>query len=167
MGQKRIDAIVPVDLNANTSQQILVRRGVTLSRPVSLDVAPAQPGILRVNEEPQIFTAGNTPALVSAQNPARKDATILIRATGLGITDPLVREGQAGPADPLAATKDRVNVTIGGAPARVVSAALMPGVVGVYEIAVAVPAEAVTGEAVPVVLSVSGQLSQPVPIPVQ
>ena len=167
VGQKRIDAIVPVDVNVNTSQQILVRRGVTLSRPVSLDVAPAQPAILRLDDRPQIFVGGGEPVLVSAENPAKKDQPLVIRATGLGLTDPLVREGLAGPQDPAAATRDSVTVTVGGLPAQVESARLMPGVIGIYEVALSLPEGLEAGNEVPVVLSVSGQVSSPATIAVQ
>lgn len=43
--QKRINAVVPYDIAASTNQQILVRRALTYSRPVAVDVAEAQPEI--------------------------------------------------------------------------------------------------------------------------
>jgi len=39
----QVNAIVPYDLNRNTTHQVLVRRAATYSRPVPVIVAPARP----------------------------------------------------------------------------------------------------------------------------
>jgi uncharacterized protein (TIGR03437 family) len=85
---------------------------------------------------------------------------------GLGAVSPPVTAGAAAPADPRAAT-GVVEVGIGGKAARVVSSALAPGLVGVYHVNVVVPAGVPPGEAVPVVVTVSGQPSMPVTMAVR
>jgi uncharacterized protein (TIGR03437 family) len=58
-------------------------------------------------------------------------------------------------------------VTIGGVPATPSFAGLAPGWVGLYQVNVQVPANAPTGDAVPVTLSVGGAVSNQVTIAVQ
>ena len=58
-------------------------------------------------------------------------------------------------------------MTIGGAPAPVSFSGLAPGLVGVYQVNVQVPAAASRGSAVPVVLSIGGTASNTVSMAVQ
>jgi len=71
-----------------------------------------------------------------------------------------VTEGSPAPLAPLAWTVNSVTVTIGGVAAPAPSFhGLTPGLAGLYQVNVAVPAGTATGDAVPVVLSVAGQTS--------
>jgi uncharacterized protein (TIGR03437 family) len=54
----QINAIVPLELNLNTTHQLLARRGSTYSRPVSVSVAPAQPAT---------FLAGGRPVVIAVR----------------------------------------------------------------------------------------------------
>jgi uncharacterized protein (TIGR03437 family) len=170
VSQKQINAVVPNEIKINTSQQLLIRRGNTLSKPIALDVAAAQPAIFTTSDgNPIIFNGsagGGNAALVNTR-PAGTGDVLSMFTTGLGVTNPIVPNGTVSPSDPAATTQDAVSVTIGGVPAQVVSAVLMPGFVALYQINVTVPADLPSGDQLPVAVSVSGQKSPPVMIPVR
>jgi uncharacterized protein (TIGR03437 family) len=67
---------------------------------------------------------------------------VALYLTGLGGTDPPLREGTAAPASPLSRTLSQPTVFIGGQPALVFFSGLAPGLVGVYQVNVIVPADA-------------------------
>jgi uncharacterized protein (TIGR03437 family) len=60
-----------------------------------------------------------------------------------------------------------VSVNIGGVNAPVSFARLAPGTTGVYEVQATVPGGVAASDAVPVVLSVGGQISPPVTMAVR
>jgi len=88
---------------------------------------------------------------------------VVIYCTGLGEVTPAVVTGSPAPAAPPAQTVNQVKVTIGGLPAGVQFAGLTPGLVGVYQVNVVVPAVK-AGDQVPVVITAAGQQSSPVTI---
>ncbi|MGH9785338.1 MAG: hypothetical protein ACRD88_14245, partial [Terriglobia bacterium] len=110
-------------------------------------------------------TAYTDPAIFP--NPALRNAEISIFGTGLGAVSPRVASGAAAPSSPLSQTTQTPTVLIGGVSAPVSFSGLAPGFVGLYQINVEVPANAPTGNAIPVVLSIGGVTSNTVTIAVQ
>jgi uncharacterized protein (TIGR03437 family) len=170
--QHQVNAIVPNALDVNTTHQVLIRRGLTYSRPVAVDVAPAQPGIFVSNGYAIIYATrdGAPPFLVSPATPAQAGDNLAIYCTGLGITDPTATDGALS-ASP-ARTKDLVTVTIDGQNAKVLTAvypgdseaftglpAVIPGLVGVYEVDVEMPPGITPGDHALVQVTVAGQTS--------
>lgn len=165
----QVIAVTPQGLNANTSQQLLIRRGVTLSRPVSVDVAPAQPAAFGSGSQPVVMNASapdGTPVLVSPDAPAQADDVLTLYASGLGLTDPVVPDGTAAPSDPAARTHDALQVTIGGMNTPVRFAGLAAGFVALYKVTVTVPAGVPAGNQ-PLVMTISGQSSPPVTVTIR
>src|SRR5262249_60051778 len=76
------------------------------------------------------------PAIVAATRTA--DA-LVIYATGLGATDPSLREGLAAPTTMLLRTTVQPSVWTAGQPATVFFSGLVPGMVGLYQINVLLP----------------------------
>ena len=169
VSRTQINALMPFGINPNTRQQILVQNGPTYSQPVPVDVGPAQPAaFLSGGNTIAVAYRGTAPGfLVTAANPARAGDVLVIYCAGLGVTDQTVADGGPSPASPLAQTKDRVTVTIGGKAADVQFAGLAPGFVGLYQINAVVPAGVSTGSAVPLTLSVAGQTGPSAPIAIQ
>ena len=66
----------------------------------------------------------------------------------------------------MSATLAAPSVTVGGAPATVSFSALAPGYVGLYQVNAQVPGAAVTGAAVPMVVTIGGVTSNVVTIAV-
>ena len=73
---------------------------------------------------------------------AREGNIAVLYVAGLGATQPVVMEGAAAPASPLAQTIVRSVVRIGGQIAPVTFSGLAPALVGVYQVNAVIPAEA-------------------------
>ena len=65
---------------------------------------------------------------------------------GLGPTDIPVASGQPGPSAPLANTTNTPAITLNNEPAGYSFSGLAPGQVGVYQVNLQVPADAVNGD---------------------
>jgi uncharacterized protein (TIGR03437 family) len=168
----QINAVVSSGINTNTSQQILVQRDNTLSIPISVDVAPAEPGVFGypAQGEPQqqgAIVNAVTYAVADPATPVTAGDVIAIFCTGLGAVDQTIPDGAAAPSAPLANTLATPTVTIGAQAATVTFSGLSPGFVGLYQIDANVPSGITAGSQVPVVVSVGGQASPPVTIAVK
>jgi len=162
----QINAVVPLAINPDTIHQIYVRRGNTASQPVNVDVASAQPAVFPgpggEQRQGRIFVvrAGEQPVLADTANPARAGDRLRILAAGLGLATPSPEDGQ--PAGEGAVVMEPVGVTVGDVPAADVTATLLPGLVGVYQVEAVMPSGVQRGSAVPVVVTAAGQASPPV-----
>ena len=165
----QLNAAIPFDVTANTSQQVLVTRDTTISVPISVDVAPAQPAVFlapvaNAPNQGSIFavrttSSGQTSFLAGPSSPATTGDTLVIYSDGLGAVNQTIAPGAAAPASPAAKTNDQPQVTIGGQTSTVA----FSGLVGVYQINGVVPA----ADQVPVVINISGQVSPAVTIAVK
>jgi uncharacterized protein (TIGR03437 family) len=73
-------------------------------------------------------------------HPAHAGEILEMYGTGLGLTDPVVPAGQPSPQIPPASAKVQPLVRIGNAEARVMFAGLTPGLAGVAQVNIIVPA---------------------------
>ena len=154
-----IVAQVPFETHANTAQQLVVQSGVNQSAPETLPVAPAQPAVFTVNQQGtgQAFvTLGNTTQVADAAHPAKPGETVIVYCSGLGSVRPSLPSGNAAPSRPpsLAITP---KVSIGGTAAKVLSAWLAPGSVGLYFVEAVVPEGITPGSEVPIIVTAEGQ----------
>jgi len=86
-------------------------------------------------------------------------------ATGLGPTNPAVAAGAPAPVSPLAVTTTVPVVSLGSQQASVISSALAPGAVGIYEVIFALPSGA-AGGGQSLTLTIGGKTSSTVMLPV-
>jgi uncharacterized protein (TIGR03437 family) len=154
----QINAQLPFELPLNTRPQLIVKGADFVTVPETITVAAARPGIFTTSQDGKgqgvIMDTANR--LVDAANPAKAGDVVVVYCTGLGATDPAVRSGEAAPASPLAKVTTPVSVTIGGQPAVVHYAGLTPGLVGLYQVNVQIPAGVAVGSSVPLVISQDG-----------
>jgi len=167
----QINAVAPAGINANTSQQIVVQRGNTLSIPISVDVGPAEPAVFGYpapGDPPNQGAIVNALTYVVAQpgTPVTAGDTLAIFCTGLGAVDKAVPDGAGAPSPP-ANTVVTPTVTIGGMNAGVIFSGLSPGSVALYQIDAVVPSGIALGNEVPVVVSIAGQTAPAVTIAVK
>ena len=173
----QLNAAIPLNVTPNTSQQILVTRDTTISVPMSVDVAPAQPAVF-LSPQPDaanqgsIFAVRTTPSgqtsfLAGPSSPATAGDTLVIYCGGLGGVNQSIPPGAASPGSPAAQTNAPPQVSIGGKASNVEFSGLTPGLVGVYQINAVVPAGVTAGGQVPVVINISGQASPAVTIAVK
>ncbi len=165
----QVNAIVPYDVPVNTTQQLVVINGDAISVPQVVVIANAQPAVFLLGTDAAVLAVKPTGEgfLVDANHPASVGDVLVIYCAGLGAVDPPAPDGQAASADPLSRTTNAVTLTIDGVPAEVLFAGLAPGFAGLYQVNAYVPEGVHPSESTPLVLSVAGQQSQPVTIPVQ
>ncbi len=173
-GSHQVNAVVPYDIAANSSQQLIVEAGNALSQPEPVTVAVAAPGVftqdqsgrgpgaILVQPAGSSNSATNTPA-----NPAHAGDALLIFCTGLGAVNSNVPAGSVAPSSPPAKTTNPVTVTVGALHTPTLFAGLAPGFVGLYQVNVIVPSGLAASTTVPVVLTVAGATSPPVTIAVK
>jgi uncharacterized protein (TIGR03437 family) len=160
----QVNAMIPLNLAENAQHRLYIRRGLTVSYPVPIDLGPAQPEIFKSNFEGSQghiykFIPGAAALLADAANPVAAGDVIIIYCSGLGRVDPPVEAGQAAPFDPLSRTVLPVTLRIGGVTADVSFAGLAPGFSGLYQINATVPAGVAARNEVTVDLEVAQQRS--------
>ncbi|MEO7144156.1 MAG: hypothetical protein ABI165_11730, partial [Bryobacteraceae bacterium] len=159
----QINAIVPFEISGRTQTSVVVSFNGVLSTPIVAQVANTAPGVFTASTtgsgQGSILNQNYQPN--SASQPAAKGSVVQIFATGGGVTNPAGATGGVAPSstlEPLVAAS--VTVIIGGQPATVEFAGSAPGLVeGVLQINAVVPADAASGSAAPVVITVNGAVS--------
>ncbi len=173
---------VPWELAGQTQATLTVTVDGAASSPVTVSIAPYNPGIFTLSST----GSGQAAVLIATTNeiaapsgsvagaqarPVNRGEFIVIYATGLGPVTNQPASGARAPGNPpFSATTTVPVVTIGGATvaaADVFFSGLAPGFVGLYQINVPVPATASTGNVVPLSLTIGGVTSNLVSIAVQ
>ncbi|MFN7993661.1 MAG: hypothetical protein U0Q18_08680 [Bryobacteraceae bacterium] len=143
------------------SQALTLNNGNGDSAPMSINVQAIAPAIY-----PIVFKNANF-SLIGSSNPAKAGDVIVLYATGMGQTTPVLTTGEVVPAGPPFFNTAPVTVSIGGKNAGVIySIAAPPYVAGLYQMAVTVPSGLGPGT-VAIVASAGGLNSNTVSIPVQ
>ncbi len=136
----QINAQVPFELGPGIAS-LQVVRGATKSSVSTITVAAVSPGIFIVDQAASQGAIVHADySLVSVTNPARAGESLAIFCTGLGAVKLPVRSGAPAPASQLAETQLVPIVTLGGLNAAVSFSGLTPGLVGLYQVNVSVPA---------------------------
>jgi uncharacterized protein (TIGR03437 family) len=162
----QINVQVPYETNVNVPQHLVVQRNGAVSTPFSIQVASVQPAIFLQNTAGQGAVVNALTNIVAAPgNPVTAGDIIAIYCTGLGPTSPAVATGAAAPGLSYITTPN-ITATIGGVNATLNYAGLAPGFAGLYQINAVVP-KGVTGNAVPIVVTLAGQVSPPATIAIQ
>jgi uncharacterized protein (TIGR03437 family) len=175
----QINLQVPWELAGNSKTLLKVTNSGVTSNTISVDLADFNPGIFTLGQAGQgaVLIAGSgevagpTGSIPGqAVRPANRGEYITIYCKGLGaVTNPPLT-GAPASANPVSDTMTAPSVTIGGQVARVTDnffSGLAPGFVGLYQVNVQVPANAPTGNAVPLVISIGAVSSNTVTIAVQ
>jgi uncharacterized protein (TIGR03437 family) len=142
----KVSAIIPYGLAVNTQHQVLLGRGLTLSLPDPINLAPANPAVFTTDgSQGMIADSNGNP--ITPGNPAKA----ALYCTGLGELNPALEAGGYGPAS--SGTNIPVTVTIGGQTATVSHSGLAPQLVGIYFVTATVPAGVPTENQVPVTVT--------------
>lgn len=140
----QISALVPITATGTTASVVVVNNGQR-SNTAEIPLSKSAPGIFTIP------AAGTGPAallhadftLLNAASPARRGGTVLLFLTGLGATIP---------SGSFSIVPGDVKVYLGGRPATVVYKGLAPGLPGLYQINLTIPANAPIGSAIPLAI---------------
>ncbi len=164
VSRTQVNVQVPWELQGQPSVQMKVTiNGDLIGNVYTLKLANSAPAFFSVSGT-AIGTdlSGN---LLTTGNAAKRGTVIVLYANGLG---PVTNQPASGdPAGvPLSATTTPATVMIGGQQATVGYAGLVPGLPGLYQLNVTVPAGIATG-AQNITVAIGGATSPPLTIPVQ
>jgi uncharacterized protein (TIGR03437 family) len=165
----QLNGVLPFSLPVNTTVQVVVTRGTTISTPVSVTIAAAQPTVFTVDGtgkgQAVAYHDGQPGVLADVSNPASPGETISIECVGLGAVLPSIDAGTISPDS--SSTARTVTLQINGASASVLSAALKAGAVGIYQILAVVPSDAMSSGTATLQVSVNERVSEPVSIAIR
>jgi uncharacterized protein (TIGR03437 family) len=161
----QLTAQLPFELQSAMQYQVIVSANGAFTTPTTIQLAPTSPGIAA--DSAGLVTASHIDgSAISETSPAKPGEYIILTGAGLGATDTTINDGSAGPSSPLANALSQPSVTINGENAAVSFAGLQPGVIGLYQINVQVPADAPNGD-LTLVLSQDGNPANSTVLPVK
>jgi uncharacterized protein (TIGR03437 family) len=169
----QINAVVPYDVPVNTTLQLVLASGATITVPEAVVVAAAQPGVFTKDGSGRgqglvyLLRDGVPGALAERGAGVRAGDAITIVCAGLGAVTPAIEAGTAPARGAVHSVTKPVSVTIGGVNADVSSATLSTLGAGLYEVRATVPAGVAAGDLTPLVVTVDGQASPEVTIAVR
>jgi uncharacterized protein (TIGR03437 family) len=161
----QINAQIPFELNPDQQYPVVVRSGGALSVAEVISVVSVQPGVAAFPDG-RAIAQDESFQLITDSNPARRGRSIILYLVGMGATRPGVVSGVLSPAATLASVAEPPQVTIDGRAARILFAGLTPGLVGLYQINVEVPADSAPGLR-PLLVTQGSAASNAVQLPVQ
>jgi uncharacterized protein (TIGR03437 family) len=163
--RNQINVQVPFEV-ATGQQPVVVTTAAGASNTFNANVAAVSPANFDLDGKGLAAVLKNADySLVTATNRVKAGDVILLYLTGLGQTTPSMKTGELVAGDALRNT-GTVTATIGGANATVVYSIASPGAAGLYQVALTVPS-GVTGNAMPIVVTINGVKSNPANIPIQ
>jgi uncharacterized protein (TIGR03437 family) len=167
------------------SRRIAVRREDTgeLLAGSSIAIADAGPGFFSGSQDGagQVAALNEDNTRNGPSNPARRGSVVQLFGTGQGPVAPSVASGLAAPSSPLSKTvasptadgntcltsQPSLCVAVGSTFGEVSFSGLAPGFVGLWQINVRIPDNALTGGAVPVKAVINGRPSNSLTLAIQ
>jgi len=158
----QITVFAPFEIAGQASTMMQVSHSGTLSDSVRLAVSPFKPAVFTIDQSGRGSAAilNEDGSVNAAGNPGQRGAYVSIYWTGGGQTSPSSLTGQIM-GEVLSALGEPVSVFFGGTPGIVTYAGAAPlEVGGLFQVNVSIPANAPTGPAVPLLLSVGSWIAQ-------
>jgi trimeric autotransporter adhesin len=152
----QINFQVPWETATGNASVTVTVDGVT-SNTASVPVTAAAPGIF-FNSSGAAIAQNHDYSLNSPSNPAHVGSYLIAYLTGSGPVTPAVADGAATPSTGLVQPTLTPTVTIGGAPATVLGAALTSGFVSLLQLNISVPSGLAAGS-YPMIVTIGGQVS--------
>jgi uncharacterized protein (TIGR03437 family) len=141
----QVNAQVPFELAPGKPYQAIVSANGGISTPNDFQVSVVSPGVSALPSG-LANAQHNDGRSITEDSPAAPGEFIVIYLAGMGSTDFPVASGAAAPSDPLARTQNLPSITLGSQPVPFVFAGLTPGLAGLYQINLQVPADANDGD---------------------
>jgi uncharacterized protein (TIGR03437 family) len=161
---------MPSEITPNNTYQMVVRRGNALSVPEPVTVVTSRPALFSLDSSGtgqglvQRFAADGSFSLAEPETPSRAGEALVIFCTGIGPVDPPVSSGEAAPFSPLSRIVLPISAILGEQRLKPFFAGLAPGFVGLYQVNVLLPTDSPTGDQVPLIIEVEGNVSNKVTV---
>jgi uncharacterized protein (TIGR03437 family) len=168
---------------ASGSASIVILRDDGIAAHGSVNLAPAAAALFSADAsgrgqaaaQNSDFTRNGDPAVTPQAKRARKGDFVILYGSGAGSqfinannNQPIaIKDGEAAPGNPLAATATLPAVTIGGKNATVYFSGLAPGFVSLWQLNAQVPSDAPSGAAVEVVVNFGGRMANRLTIAIE
>jgi len=159
-----IDAQVPFELAPGQPYQVFVSANNALTTPQSFQAGGSSPG-LSVLPSGDVQASHQNGSAVSETSPAAPGEYIAVYLVGMGATTIPVSSGDPGPGAPYASTVIAPSITLNNESTSFAFSGLIPGLVGVYQVNLQVPADAANGDLI-LTFSQSGVTSNSAILPV-
>ena len=156
--EEQIYAQVPYEIAGRSNVRLAISYGGIDSPRTTLAVSPARPALFLIAGSRSALVVNEGGQFNSASQPVRLGESVILFGTGQGETSPPIGTGQTTPEIDTHRIED-VSVTIGGSAAEVISAGMVPALVGVFLIQVRIPDTATTGDKTPVSVTIQGESS--------
>jgi uncharacterized protein (TIGR03437 family) len=156
VSSQQINGQIPFSAIGNSTMTLRTPGGI--SNNLYFTILPAAPSVFRSGTAgPQTGLAtiirADDGQLVTPTNPIHPNDTLIIYATGLGATSPVIASGMPAPDGVLPTAVIQPTLTLGGMPLNVEYAGLAPGYIGVYQINAKVPFGVPQGLSIPLMIS--------------
>jgi uncharacterized protein (TIGR03437 family) len=148
---EQINFQMPWEFQPGSTARIEIVTPTARSAAVDVPLSAIAPGIFAINATDALLIDGATFSLVTSG--VRRGDTLILYATGLGLMDLPVANGEA--LNQASRLRRTATLRIGSATAEVLYAGAAPGFVGVYQVNFRVPQNAPTGTQ-DLVLSIDG-----------
>jgi uncharacterized protein (TIGR03437 family) len=142
----QVNAQIPFELTPGQPYQVIVSNNGAITAPDGLQLIAESPGVASFPSGTAESQHATDSSLITEASPAKPGEFVVIYLAGMGPTTVPVATGAGAPSDPLARTQDAPSVTINSEPVRVLFAGLTPGLAGLYQIDLQVPADAPDGD---------------------
>ncbi len=151
----QINAQVPYDAPAGPLA-VTVTTTAGDSTAETITIAPAAPGIF-LRDSRRAIAQNQDFRLNDPATPEARGRVLTVYLTGHGALDGAMEAGEPAPTTSLLRALATPLATVGGRPARVLFLGLSPGFVGLAQANIEIPADAPTGPAIELTLSLDGQ----------
>jgi minor extracellular serine protease Vpr len=164
----QVNVQIPWEYQGQKSVNMMVMCQYLISATYTLPLATYSPGVFLVGSNAAVLDWPGY-KLVDSSNAAQRGQVIQIYVNGMGPLDQAQTSGDPASTTQLANTTTKPTVTIGGVavpPGDVLFSGLAPGIVGLYQVNVIVPASAPTGNQ-PLIITIGGVASAQANLPVR
>jgi len=134
----QVNAQIPYEISTGPATVIL-SIGANVLPPVTLTIQPSAPGLFLLGQD-RAIVQNQDGSINGPGHPATPGSIVTAYLTGQGPLDLPVPSGSAAPPDPLIGAAAQVTATLGGQTGEVTFAGMTPGLVGVFQVNLRIPA---------------------------
>jgi uncharacterized protein (TIGR03437 family) len=156
VSSSQINAQIPYETHAGSATITVLASGHVLP-PKQITVQPSAPNLF-IDSQNHAIAQNQDGTSNGADHPALPGTLLTVYLTGQGALTTPIADGAAAPAGSPISPQELVTATVGGRSVGVVSSRMTPGVVGVLEVAIAVPASLNPGDN-PLTIAIRGAIS--------